>query len=137
MKQWAMVLIAAAGIGLAGCTQQTSNSGSASATSREQAAKDYLTGPKQRGLTVSNVNTLTQADLPGNVQATTAVAFTGESQTPMQVMTFKTQAAATTARQYYVKQQLRTYTDRRVLFTAGRTLGRDWFTKYQQAIFRQ
>jgi hypothetical protein len=128
-------------IGLVGCsntdntTKDTTETTETSST--EKSVTDYLAGLSSRGLTADNQQTVDVATLDSQVAATSAISFTGESDTSMMLLQFKTQAEAMTAQTYYTDQDKRTHTDQRLLLISDRTLGKDWFEKYQKGIFQQ
>ncbi|WP_127849975.1 hypothetical protein [Lacticaseibacillus hulanensis] len=134
-------VVVLAALTLAGCGAQKSDSASSSATSNKRVqsktARDYLDGFKERGLPAEHVQNISVAQLPSAIKATSGVKFNGSSDTPMQLLQFKTQAYANTARDYFVKRNKHVYTDRKLLFVADYSLGKGWFAKYRRAIFAQ
>ena len=127
-------------LGLAGCTVAEKNSNGttdASSTVATKTVSDYLAGLDSRSLTADNQTPVDLSTLDSEVAATDAVSFTGESQVKMILLQFKSQDDAMTAQSYYVGQGMQTHTDQRLLLVAERTLGKDWFAKYQKGIFQQ
>lgn len=140
-RVWGTSFAVVATLLLAGCGVQTgSNASSSTATSTSSKVKqpaDYLAAVKTRGLAVSDESNIDVHTLPAAVKATAGVKFAGASNTPMLLLTFSTQAAANTARSYYVGQNKHVYTSRNLLFVADYGLAKGWFEKYRRAIFVQ
>lgn len=129
------VLLAGCG---AGKTASSSSSSSNNATTQasKRNLRDLVGDCKKRGLPVQNLTDVQTADLPSTVKATSGVQFVGGTKTNMMLLRFGSDDATNTARNYYVGQSKRVYAKSQMLLVADYGMAKDWFAKYQRAIYR-
>ncbi|MFD1485842.1 hypothetical protein ACFQ5J_11455 [Lacticaseibacillus baoqingensis] len=128
--------LALVAVGLSGCQPAPHQTATQSAsTSVPTAPRQFLAGVKKRGLAATQITTIADLELPK--EATSGVSFIGASDVKFELIAFKTQAAANQARSDAVSQGKRAYSDRRLVLSASTGLGKGWFEKYRDAIFKQ
>lgn len=124
------------GGGVAGCGIQ-SHTGTQQAASSVKAPADYMTGVKEQSLAADDVTAVQTSSLPDGVAATKGVHFTGESGTNMMLLQFKTSDDTQAAWKIYIDRGQRVHSDGNLLLVSDHSLNKDWFKKYQDAIFKQ
>jgi hypothetical protein len=75
--------------------------------------------------------------MPGPVQAMAGVSFKGESGSRLKLLQFSTQSRTQDAWNYYAGLNQLVHSDDRLLLVSNRSMGQEWFEKYQDGIFKQ
>ncbi|TLQ05104.1 hypothetical protein FEZ51_02360 [Pediococcus stilesii] len=124
-------LLSACGVG------KNSDSNTAASSSSEKTLDSYLQGVKDQGLTVDDQGEVEIADLSKQVKATSGVRFNGEGGAHAKLLKFDNEDLAQKASSFYASKQEQVHAEGNMLLVMDRSLQKDWFKKYQDAIFKQ
>lgn len=123
---------------LVGCASSSQQSITSSVSkTRDKSLEEMVADLSPLGLTAVHVTKINTNSLPGPVQAMAGVSFKGESGSRLKLLQFSTQSQTQDAWNYYAGLNQLVHSDDRLLLVSNRSMGREWFEKYQDGIFKQ